>query len=236
VRKALLLILFSIAIVCAHGQTHHQNLYWLRYQALFNFSPKVYWHNDIDNRRFFGPDVQNQLIIHSRVHYKKDRWDFGAGLTYSVAYAAFPEAGVTSVIKELRPVAEVNYEIPIRGWFVAQRFRLDNRFFQEAEDVSIFRESRYVTRLRYRIQGRIPLKKNQDNITTVTLKSAIEMMANMQENFYDQGRFYASSEFYLTKKFSAELGYIYVHQQRFGRDEFFSRNVLRFSLYHRVLP
>jgi hypothetical protein len=220
--------------VNAYAQTHSQTLYWLRYQALFALSPRVAWQNDIDNRRFIGPDVQNQLIFHSRLHYKIKRWDFGGGITYSLAYAAIPEVGYNHSISELRPVLEASYEIPIRRGGLSHRVRLDNRIFQEIPEVSLFDESFYVMRFRYRIQWRTPLRTNESNVTTIGLRIADEIMLNESQNFYDQNRIYISGEFYLSKSFSLETGYIYIHQQRLGRDEFFSRNVLRFSVIHRI--
>jgi hypothetical protein len=181
-----------------------------------------------------NPDVQNQLIVHSRLHYKISRWDFATGLTYSIAYAAIPEVGYKYPMGELRPVVEASYEIPVGKSFVAQRIRVDNRIFQEIPEVSLFEESFYVMRLRYRIQARIPLKSNESNVPTISLRLADEIMVNTKENFYDQNRIYATGEFYLNPKFSLEAGYIYIHQQRYGLEEFFSRHVLRFSILHRV--
>lgn len=220
---------------CAFAQeTHSQLLYWLRYQNMLIFSPQVYWTNEFDNRRFIDPDVENQFIMHSRVHYKKDRWDFATGLTYSLAYAAIPENGFKEPVEEIRPVIEASYEVPVRKMFIANRVRIDYRFFQSDPEQSVFEESFFVMRFRYRLQLRIPLKVNEDNVTTIGLRLADEIMFNNKENTYDQNRIYVTGEFYLSKKFSVECGYIYIHQQRYGTEDFFERNVLRFSILHRV--
>ena len=226
------LLAFSAASTLA--QTKTQTLYWLRYQAQLTFSPRLSWTNDVDNRRFIGPDVQNQLIFHSRLHYKIKRWDFGAGLTYSRAYAADAKTGYDHPISEVRPVAEMTYEAPVCRSFLAHRLRLDNRIFQETADESIFEESFYVMRLRYRIQFRTTLKRNKFNAAAISLRIADELMVNDRENFYDQNRVYITGEFFLSRQFSVDAGYIYIHQRRFARDEYFSRNVLRFSVLHRI--
>lgn len=215
-------------------QTHSQSLYWLRYQNQLIFSPKHSWINEFDNRRFFVPDVENQFIMHSRFHYHHERWDFAAGLTYSLAFAALPEKGYKQSMEEIRPVAEVTYEMPVGKTFLSARFRLDNRFFQNDPEESVFRESFYVFRHRYRLQVRIPLKENDANIPTITLRLYDEIMFNTKENTFDQNRIYAIGEFYVNKNFSFELGYIYIHQQRYATEDFFSRHVTRFSLLHRV--
>jgi hypothetical protein len=233
-KKISVTLLLSLSSIVLWGQTHTQSLYWLRYQAIISFSPRLSWSNDIDNRRFFGHDVENQLIFHSRLHYKTGRWDLASGLTYSIAYAAFPETGYTSSIGEFRPVIEASYEIPVRKSFLSQRIRIDNRIFQEIPEVSLFDESFYVMRFRYRLQYRTVLKRNDADVTTIGLRVADEIMFNDRKNFYDQNRIYLTGEFYLNPKISLEGGYIFIHQQRFGRDEFFQRHVLRFSVLHRI--
>jgi len=235
VKKPTIFFAVMMMSACAFAQeTHTQSLYWLRYQNQLIFSPQVYWTNEFDNRRFIDPDVENQFIMHSRVHYKKGPWDFATGITYSLAYAAIPENGFKEPIDEIRPVIEASYEIPIGKIFLANRVRIDNRFFQEDPDQSVFEESFYVLRFRYRLQLRMPLKVNDNNITTIGLRVADEIMFNNKENTYDQNRVYVAGEFYLNKNFSVECQYILIHQQRYGTEDFFLRNVIRFSILHRV--
>ena len=201
---------------------------------LFNLNPKLSWTIDVDNRRFFDPDVENQIISHTRLHYKHKRWDFGAGLTYSAAFASIPENGYKHSMSELRPVIEASYEFPVKTSTISQRLRMDNRFFQEVPEVSLFDDYYYVMRWRYRLQWKLPLKRNEENITTVALRVADEIMVNDRKNFFDQHRIYLSSDFYLSKRFTLEGGYIYIYQQRYGKEEFFSRHVFRLALVHRI--
>jgi hypothetical protein len=232
-RPYLLGFLLITTSVPATAQTYHQNLYWLRYQTQIKVSSAWTMNNDIDYRRFVGPDVENQLIIHSRFHYKIGRWDLASGLTYSIAYAAIPEDGYKNDIHELRPVVEASYEAPVGRVHLSHRLRFDNRIFQEDPEESLLKESFYVPRLRYRLQARFPLKKNESSETTIGIRIADEFMVNGKENVFDQNRIYATVEFLLSKHFSFSSEYIYVYQQRFGREEYFSRNVLRLTLIHK---
>jgi len=218
----------------AQSDVTTQALYWLRYQNTLNFSPKLYWTNEVDNRRFFDPDVEHQFIFHSRLHYRKNRWDFGGGLTLSWVFAQRPEFGYDHSINEVRGTAEASYEIPIGKVGFQNRVRLDNRFFQEIAGTSVFDDSYYVLRFRYRAQVRIPLKENESNQPVVSLRIADEIMFNHTGNTFDQNRIYVTAEFVLSKKFSLETGYIYMYQQRFRREEFFERHVARLSLVHRI--
>lgn len=218
-----------------HGQTtYHQTLYWLRYQNQLFFKPSLYWINEADNRRFIGPDVQNQFIMHSHLHKKIDRWDVALGLTFSRAYAAVPESGYTTVADEIRPFLEVNYEIPLGKVLLQQRFRLDNRFLQVEEAHSVIEESLFVQRYRYRLQARIPLLTNDDNIQLWSVRVGDEIMLNHTGNTFDQNRIFTLFEWYVNRNFSIEAGYIYIYQQRYNREEFFSRHSIRFSLFHRI--
>jgi hypothetical protein len=214
--------------------THDQALYWLRYQNQLIFSSRVYWTNEIDSRRFFGHDVQNQLITHSRIHYRAGRFDIAGGLTYSRAYAAIPENGSRKALAELRPVAEATHEKTYRRITLQNRLRLDHRFFQEDRNTSLLESPDYVLRLRYRVQVRFPLKQNTEGITTIGMRIGDEIMFNHKKNVYDQNRIYITSEYYITRNLSLEAGYLYIDQRRLGRDEYFHRHVLRFSVLHKV--
>ncbi|HEX6892987.1 MAG TPA: DUF2490 domain-containing protein [Chryseolinea sp.] len=234
--KKVLLLALLLKASLAFGQSvvYPQGLYWVRYQNQLNITPNVYWINEIDNRRFFNPDVENQLIMHSRLHYVKDRWNFGAGLTFSWIYAQIPENGYVHSTAEVRPVIEGSYELPVRKILIQQRIRIDNRFIEESQDQSVWKDSFYVVRFRYRLQARIPLKTNDDGVATIQLRLSEEIMLNNKENTFDQNRIYASTEFAVNKNLTLETGYIFIYQQRFGTEEFFSRHVLRFSIIHNL--
>jgi hypothetical protein len=232
-KKPSLLILLIFTFFQTPAQIHSQLLYWTRYQLTVNFSPAVYWTSEADNRRFIDPDVENQLIFHSRLHYLKGPWDFAGGLTLSYAFSQKPEDGYERVVAEIRPVAEVSHELRLKGITLMNRFRIDNRFFEVSESESIWENSRYVFRWRYRLQARIPLKMNEQR-QVIGLRVADEIMFNHTENFFDQNRIYCTADFGLNKKFTLEAGYIYIYQRRFGMEEFFSRHVMRTSLLHKI--
>jgi hypothetical protein len=228
---SVLLILSSFAAASQSNPT--QALYWIRYQAQLNFNERLYWTNEIDNRRFFGHDIQHQFIVHSRLHYRVSRWDFGAGLTISNAYAQYSDAAVSHPLTELRPVVEATYESKVGRAFLQNRIRLDNRFFETDKYSSVFDDALYVARFRYRLQVRYPIAKKESR-SPVSLKLAEEIMVNHRNNFFDQNRIYGSVEVPLSKNASFELGYIFIYQQRFRTENYLNRNVFRFSFLHRL--
>lgn len=233
--KKTLSILLLLGAYQAHSQriVTPQYLYWIRYQNQLALSPKYYWVNEIENRRFFNPDVENQLIAHSHFHYKPGKWDLAGGLTLSWIYAQKPEDGFQHAVFEIRPFLEASNELQIGKIYFQNRLRVDNRFFQANRQQTILEDTYYVMRLRYRVQARIVLKRKED-IPTIGLRVGDEIMLNTKQKTFDQNRIYISMDFAVLKNLSLEPSYVYVYQQRIVKDEFLSRQVIRFSLIHRI--
>lgn len=227
--------LMSLFLINGYSQsTTTQALYWIRYQNQLQFSPSVYWTNEFDNRRFFGTDVANQFIIHSRLHWKKAHWDLAAGLTSSWIFTQIPENGYKHSVLELRPVVEATHETFFKKWSLVNRLRIDHRFFEVSEQESIFEHSEFTLRLRYRLLARFPLRHNEDGISTMHIRVADEIMINHRENLFDQNRIYVNYDVVLSDQISLDVGYLYIFQQRFGRDDFFERHVARLSFLHKI--
>jgi len=232
-RNSILLIAFTFLTLSSHCQTITQSAYWLRYQNQMHLSPHVLWNTEIDNRRFISPDAQLQLIIHSRLHRKLGLFDVGGGMTLSWAYAQRPSNTISHPTFEIRPVLEASYEKPKEKLSIQHRLRLDNRFIEEDRLDGLDQDYEYTARLRYRVQARIPIIKKEKS-GSISARFANEVMVNHRKTFFDQNRIYATLDFTISRALSIEGGYIYIHQQRFGRDEYFHRHVLRFSVLHRM--
>jgi len=229
------IVLFLLSCTTAYSQhVEHQSLYWLRYYSQITFSPAIQWNNEIDNRRFLNPDVENQLIINSHLHYSWKKWDVGGGLTFSWIFALRPELQYDFAIAEVRPFAEISNEQQIGKISLQNRIRFDNRFIQSDPEISVWEESFYLLRIRYRAQVNIPLKKDAEQVPKISLRLSDEIMFNTKENTFDQNRVDVTLDCHLNKHFSIEPGYVYLYQHRLRIEEYFSRNVLRFSVIHRI--
>jgi hypothetical protein len=231
VRLAVVAVLALLSAGARAQSDAAQLMYWTRYQAQITFSPAFYWHNEIDNRRFIDPDVQSQLIMHSRLHYRHKAWDFGGGLTLSWTFSPDKHVEVTQPVTEIRPAVEATHESRFRFGTLSNRLRLDNRFFEVDKLEGFSDDYLFVARLRYRIQARVPVSKTTHG--DVAAKIADEIMVNSKENLFDQNRIYASIDLPISKRFSAEVGYVYIYQQRFATDNFIQRHVMRFTLSHK---
>jgi len=229
------ILLFLLSITGVFGQhVEHQSLYWLRYFNQIEFSPAIQWNNEIENRRFFNPDVENQFIINTHLHYSWKNWDVGGGSTFSWVFAQRPELQYDFANKEIRPFAEISNEQKIGKVYLQNRIRLDNRFIQSNPEVSVWEQSYYLLRVRYRMQWSMPLVINDEQIEKVSVRVSDEIMFNTKENVFDQNRVDVTFSFYLSKYFTVEPSYVFLYQHRLKVDEYFSRNVFRFTLVHSI--
>jgi hypothetical protein len=221
-----------VVVVTTNAQTSAQQYqYWIRYQNQLSFSPSLYWVNEIDNRRYVDPDIAYQLIIHTRLHYKIKRFDFGAGLTYSLYFSSRSASTYDKPLSEIRPVVEASHEFPLWKVFIQNRIRVDDRYLQSGPEYSVFEESTHIYRFRYRLQLRIPITRNDDGTPRSLIRLSDEIMINSGHNDYDlfdQNRIYISYETPLSKRLGVEVGYLYLHQ------ELYDKNVLRVALLHRI--
>jgi hypothetical protein len=70
------------------------------------------------------------------------------------------------------------------------------------------------------------------------LKISNEILLNagskVVRNTFDQNRFYTGVNYAITKNISVECGYLNWFQQRPTGDQFYNRNILRLSLFHKI--
>lgn len=216
-----------------------QNLYWLRYYNQLSITKKTTWHNEIDDRRFFENNRRQQLIIHSRLHYKFIKnIDVAVGLSYSFQNPQDPNSTFGLRIPEFRPVQEISYTSSLSSRFnLQQRLRVDERFRHKNNNLELLEGYDFNLRLRYRLQ--LVYRINEpDGKVPIAVKISDEFMINSGKKFasahFDQNRIYAGFELGLQKNLSAELGYMHLYQQRANFNQFFERDILRLTVYHKI--
>ena len=234
----LLLILVNFGAM-AQKQVTSQALYWTRYYNQLHINKNMSWHNEFDNRRFFDKNKQHHLIIHTRLHYKFIKnADAAVGMTYSLQSPQDPILSSGLIIPELRPNQEINLSNPYSKKFTLnQRLRIDERFIRKNNGTVLLSGYDFNFRFRYRLQATYKLSKDEDQTPTV-LKLADEIMINagkrIVSNHFDQNRIYAALEQGIYKNITAELGYLYWFQQRASGNQFFDRDIIRFTLNHKI--
>lgn len=242
IKAAFFLLLFSSVSFGLHSQTKqvtNQNLYWIRYNNQMSLNKKWTLQNELENRRFFVPNRQHHFITHSRLHYKVlPNVDMAFGLTYSLQSPQNPNLTSGLVVPEIRPVQEVNYINPVTKQLAIQhRVRIDERFIHKNDSKVLTDGYDFNFRFRYRLQASYKLAQKESKMPT-TLKISNEFMVNAGDkiiyNQFDQNRIYIAVDQGLSKNISAELGYIHWYQQRATGYQFFDREIIRLTMYHRI--
>lgn len=241
-KRAVLFLLLFFVFTATKAQSklvNHQKLYWLRYYSQVNFNSKLCWHNEFDNRKFFENNQQNQFFYHTRLHYKTSKnTEIAAGMTYVRQNSQSPAANSAVIVPEIRPNQEFTFTVPVNKQLkIQQRVRMDERFIHKSSGKELIEGYNFNLRIRYRLQASYILNKKETK-TPTTLKAWNELMVNVGKiivyNQFDQNRAYVGVEQNLSKNISVELGYLHLYQQRPNGFEFFDRDIVRFTLYHKV--
>jgi Protein of unknown function (DUF2490) len=240
--ETLIVLLFFTSLrgvgLSAQKSITRQNLYWTRYYNQLALGEKWTWHNEIDNRRFFRPNRQHHLIAHTRLHYHlSPNAEVGFGFTYSLQNPHDPHAGIDLAVPEKRGVQELDWNHSLSKRFSLQhRWRIDERFIHRNNGKELLEGYDVNVRFRYRLQVACAIRKANTQNATI-LKIADELMVNAGKtivyNHFDQNRIYVALEQKFGRHLSAELGYLYWYQQRPAGNQFFERNIIRFTLYHK---
>ena len=227
------------ASLLAQRNIEHQNLYWMRYYNQLSFNQRWIWHNELDDRRFFKNNQQQHLILHSRLYYKISKsLELAAGFTYSLQGPQHPEHSSALTVPENRIVQELNHTHPLNHRFsLVHRFRIDERFIHKNNGQELIPGYDFNFRFRYRLGIHYGLDKDQTMHPTI-LKLSDEVMINagphIVYNTFDQNRISFSAEHQFSPAISVELGYMHWYQQRSSGYQFYSRDILRFTFYHRI--
>jgi hypothetical protein len=218
----------------------NQSLYWLRYNAQLNITKKLYWNNDIEERRFFEHNRHHHLIIHSRLHYKiKKNTEAAAGITYSLQSPHDPDAISRLTVPEIRPVQQLTMVNKLNTRFaIEHRVRVDERFIRKNNGTELLPGYDFNFRFRYRLQANYRINKKENYRTPTVLKLANEVMFNAGRNIvhnkFDQNRIYFSVDQGIKPNVSVELGYIRWYQKRASGVEYFDRDIFRLSIHHKI--
>ena len=217
-RFFLLILLLPLAHL-ASGQTTHEQGYWLRAYLRVHLTDRWTWHSELDERRLLSPARQWQLITHHHLHYRLARpLDVGLGTSYSRQ----PPASGGYTLQEWRGFLETTLTSTLSPKLRLQnRLRLEQRWIEPAAEQPGPWESR--GRLRYRLQADWQLTP------AWKLRASDEILFHPDQ--FDQNRVYAGLERQLGAGFAAELGYLWFYQHRYHRPDYFSRDVLRFTLF-----
>lgn len=223
-----LLILFPV-VLNAQKNVENQDLLWLRYNLKLNIEDNWQLIQEVEERSYWFPWRQHQFLTRTLLTRKMGKgWNVGAAFTYfqqSIPYD--PEERNYHNRTELRPQIEVVYkQILSENWNINHRYWSEFRFIEQESGNIAFtnNRSRYKLELSYSPHDKIHLKAFDEIFLNIGSK--------ITYNVFDQNRYGFSIQYMPFEKLGVEVGYIKWFQQRASGDDFYNRDIVRFTIIH----
>lgn len=235
------LLLICFLPLAAWAQTGrkvtYQQLLWSRYQNHLQFSPKLSLQSEIDMRRFVYHYKMHHLVMRSQVRYMfGPQVEAGIGGTYALQYPQDHLSVSELVVPEYRIQADVTLKQALGKVQLNHRYLVEQRFMRRTSGDALADGRILSTRFRYRIQADVLLWKGEKQNLRANIFD--ELMVHTGEfvkrNLFDQNRVYVGLRWGVSPALAFELGYLKWYQQRSSGEDFYSRDILRFSILHRV--
>jgi hypothetical protein len=237
--------IFCLLLVCfaSKAQTEknvdHQNLLWTRYYNQLTINNKWSLHTEFDNRIFTytNPIKENLYVLRLQGRYKiNTNIELGGGFAYFSVTTQDPEVSFDFRIPEYRGQQDINWKQDFGNFTLNQRFQIEERFFHNANKEGLLSGTTYFWRFRYRLQGEYSCwkKENQYLKAIVHDELMINGGKNIVKNTFDQNRIYAALQYGVNKNIALELGYLKSFQQRASGVDYFDRDIIRFSFFHKI--
>ena len=215
----------------------HQSLLWTRYYNLLTINNKWSLHSEFDNRIFINPIEENLYLIRVNGRYKiNDNLDLGAGFAYFSVATQNPEITYDFTVPEYRGQQDVIWKQDFNKFALLQRFQLEERFFHNADKVELLPGTTFFWRFRYKIQGEYTCWKKENQFLKAIIYDELMINAgeNVVKNTFDQNRIYAALHYGFNKNVELELGDLNSFQHRASGVDYFNRDIIRFTFFHKV--
>lgn len=232
-----LFLSFSFLSAQTEKNVDRQSLLWTRYYNVLNINNKWSLHSEFDNRVFLNPFEQNLYLIRMNGHYKiYNNIDLGAGFAYFSVATQNPEVTFDFNVPEYRGQQDITWKKAYGDFTLNQRFQVEERFFHNANNVGLLPGTTFFWRFRYRIQAEFNFWKKENQFLKAIVYDELMMNGgeNIVKNTFDQNRIYAALDYGINKNITLELGYLNSFQQRASGVNYFNRDIIRFTFYHKI--
>ncbi len=215
----------------------HQSIVWTRYYNQLLLSEKWSLHSEIDNRVFTKPIQQNVYVLRVQGRYKiNSHLETGAGFAHFSVTTQIPEINPDFRIPEYRGQQDLTWRISGKKTVLNQRFQVEERFIHNSNSSGLLPGSTFSWRFRYRLQGDYTIWKKENKAVKAILSDEIMFNAGKsnRKNTFDQNRIYAAIQFQASNHFAYEVGYLNSFQRRASGVDFFNRDIIRLSVFHKI--
>lgn len=235
--------IFGLLLLCfiANAQTEknidHQSLLWTRYYNQLTINYKWSIHTEFDNRVFINPFEENLFLIRMHGRYKiNENFDLGAGVSYFSVATQVPENTNDFRTPEYRIQQDITWKQEFENFSLHQRFQVEERFFHNADKNGLQPGTTFNWRFRYRLMGEFPFWKKESQYIKAIVYDEIMINAgeNIINNTFDQNRIYTAVQYGINKNIALELGYLKSFQQRASGVDYFDRDIIRFTFFHKI--
>jgi hypothetical protein len=237
--------IFCLLLVCfaSKAQTeknvNHQSLLWTRYYNQLTINNKWSIHTEFDNRIFINtnPIKENLYVLRLQGRYKINaNIELGGGFAYFSVNTQDPDVAFDFKIPEYRGQQDITWKQDFGSFTLNQRFQVEERFIDNSNKDGLLPGTTYFWRFRYRLQGEYSCwkKENQYLKAIVYDELMINGGQNVVKNTFDQNRIYAALQYGVNKNIALELGYLNSFQQRASGVDYFDRDIIRFSFFHKI--
>ena len=215
----------------------HQSLLWTRYYNQLTLDNKWSIHTEIDNRIFFKPSKQNLYVLRINGRYKiNSQIEIGLGFAYFSVATQDPKNNSNFAIPEYRGLQDISWKQEYNKFILLQRFQVEERFFHNADKLNLLSGTTFNWRFRYRIQGEFNFFKKENQFLKAIAydELMINTGKNIIKNTFDQNRIYGALQLGVNKNIALELGYLNSFQQRSSGKDYFNRDIIRFTIFHKI--
>lgn len=230
-----------LALTSLYAQTkknvEHQSLLWTRYYNHLDINNKWSVHSEFDNRVFLNSFEQNLYVLRIQGRYKiNSEIEIGGGYVYFSVSTQDPEVNYDFNFPEYRGQQDVSWKKVYGDFTLNQRFQVEERFFQNADNVELLPGTTFFWRFRFRIQGEYSFWKKENQFLKAIVNDEIMINGGKKvvKNTFDQNRIYAALQYGFNKNIALELGYLNSFQQRASGVDYFDRDIIRFTFYHKI--
>mgnify|MGYP003583593217 FL=1 len=240
--KKFRVILFLLLSILCQAQTKeknidHQSILWTRYYNQLLLTEKWSLHSEFDNRVFLKPVQENLYVVRIQGRYKiNDQLETGAGFAYFSVDTQVPEINPDYNTPEYRGQQDLTWKSNANKVTLTQRCQVEERFIHNANKDELLPGTTFFCCFRYRLQADCIFWQKEKQLLKAVLSDEIMFNCGKKiiKNTFDQNRIYAAIHYGLNGQLAFELGYLNSFQRRNNGIDYFNRDIIRFSIFHKI--